>query len=75
MEVVSFSALGTGCLYPQGNIPGTHFCLRLSRPHGHCATGRFMSMKNSVNTIWNDAISYSYDLKKLSAKVEGGESR
>jgi hypothetical protein len=25
MKVVSLSALCTGCLYPPGNIPGTHF--------------------------------------------------
>ena len=31
---------------PPGNAPGTHFCLRLSRPQGHSADGRiFMSMK------------------------------
>ena len=32
---------------PPGNSPGTHFCLRLSRPQGHSATGRIMSMKSS----------------------------
>jgi hypothetical protein len=26
MKVVRLSALGTGRLYPQGSIPGTHFC-------------------------------------------------
>jgi len=26
MKVVRLSALGTGRLYPPGNIPGTHFC-------------------------------------------------
>jgi len=26
MNVVRLSALSTGCLYPPGNIPGTHFC-------------------------------------------------
>ena len=26
MKVVRLSALRTGRLYPQGNIPGTHFC-------------------------------------------------
>jgi len=30
---------------PPGNIPGTHFCYRLSRPQGHCAVGRIV--------IWN----------------------
>jgi len=38
---------------PPGNIPGTHFCWRLSRPHGHSAAGRNMSMKNSNDTIGN----------------------
>ena len=26
MKVARLSALGTGRLYPLGNIPGTHFC-------------------------------------------------
>jgi hypothetical protein len=29
---------------PPGNAPGTHFCQRLSRPQGHSAIGRIMSM-------------------------------
>jgi len=37
----------------QGNTPGTHFCWRLSRPQGHSATGRTMSLKNSNDTIGN----------------------
>jgi hypothetical protein len=53
MKVVRLSALRTGCLYPPGNIPGTHFCLRLSRPQGRSAARRIMSMKNSNNTIGN----------------------
>ena len=36
-----------------GSIPGTHFCQRLSRPQGHSAAGRFVSMKNSSDTIGN----------------------
>jgi len=28
------SAVRTDRLYPPGNIPGTHFCWRLSRPQG-----------------------------------------
>ena len=35
------------------NIPGTHFCYRLSQPQGHSETGRIMSMKNSNDTIGN----------------------
>jgi hypothetical protein len=34
MKVVRLSALRTGRLYPPGNIPGTHFFLRLSQPQG-----------------------------------------
>jgi hypothetical protein len=30
-----------------GNIPATHFCYRLSRPQGHSAARRIVSMKNS----------------------------
>jgi hypothetical protein len=37
---------------PAGNIPGTHFCWRLSRPQSHNAAGR-MSMKISNDTIGN----------------------
>jgi hypothetical protein len=36
-----------------GNTPGIHFCRRLSRPQGHNAIGRIMSMKNSNDTNWN----------------------
>ena len=38
---------------PPGNIPGTHFCWRLSRPQGHSAAGRIMLMKKSSDTIGN----------------------
>jgi hypothetical protein len=38
---------------PPGNIPGTHFCWRLSRPQSHSAAGRVISMKNSSDTIRN----------------------
>jgi hypothetical protein len=38
---------------PPGNTPGTRSCLRLSRPQGHSATGRIMSLKNSNDTIGN----------------------
>ena len=27
---------------PPGNVPGTHFCSRLSRPQGHSAIGRIL---------------------------------
>jgi len=38
---------------PPRNIPGTHFCYRLSRTQGHSATGRIISLKNSNDTIGN----------------------
>jgi hypothetical protein len=53
MKVVRLSALRTGHHYPPGNTSGTHFCWRLSRPQGHSATGRIISMKNSNDTIGN----------------------
>jgi len=53
MKVVRLPALHTGPLYPPGNIPGTHFCSRLSQPQGHSMTGRIKSMKNSNDTIGN----------------------
>jgi hypothetical protein len=62
MEVVR-SALRTARLYPQVNIPGTHFCYRLSRPQCHSAAGRIMSMKNCNDTIGNR----TYDLPVCSA--------
>jgi hypothetical protein len=39
--------------FPPGYAPGTHICSRLSRPQGHSAIGRIMSMENSNDTIWN----------------------
>ena len=38
---------------PPGNIPGTHFCQKLSQPQNHSAAGRIKSMKNSNDTIGN----------------------
>jgi len=51
--VVGLSALHTGRLHPPGNIPGTHFCLRLSRPQYHSGARRIMSMKISNDTMGN----------------------
>ena len=34
IKVVRLSALRTGCLYPSGNIPGTHFCYVLGSSVG-----------------------------------------
>jgi hypothetical protein len=53
MKVVRLSALRTGRFYPPENIPGTYFYQRLSRPQGHSAAERIMSMKNSNDTIGN----------------------
>jgi len=53
MKVVSLSALRTSRLYPQGNIVGTHFCLKLSQPQGHSEVGRIKSMKNSNGNVGN----------------------
>jgi hypothetical protein len=53
MKVEKFSALGTGHLYPPGNIPDTHFCNRLSRLQGLSAAGRIITMKNSYDTAGN----------------------
>jgi DNA-binding CsgD family transcriptional regulator len=53
MKVARLSALSTGRLYPPENIPGTHLCQRLSRPQGHSAAERIISMKNTSVTIGN----------------------
>jgi hypothetical protein len=39
--------------FTPGNTPCTHFCKRLSRPQGHSATRRIMSLKNFNDTIGN----------------------
>ena len=53
IKMVTFLALHTGRFYPQEIFPGTHFCQTLSRPQGHSAARRIMSMKNSNDTIGN----------------------
>ena len=53
MKVVRLSALRTDHLYPPWNIPGTHFCKRLTRPLGHSAARRIVSMINSNDIIGN----------------------
>ena len=40
MKAVRLSATRTGHIYPLGNIPGTHFCYRLSRFKGHNVAGK-----------------------------------
>jgi hypothetical protein len=51
---------------PPSNISGTHFCQRLSRPHGGIVVGRIMSMKNSNDTIGN----WIRDLPAFSAVIQ-----
>jgi hypothetical protein len=41
---------------PPENIPGTNFCSRLSRPKGHSAAGRIISIKHSIDTIGNRSL-------------------
>jgi hypothetical protein len=53
MKVVMLLAVPTGRLYPPGNTPSPHFCQKLSRPQGHSAAGRIVSMKNSDDIIGN----------------------
>jgi hypothetical protein len=43
--------VGTGRHYPAWNIPGTHFCYRLSWPQSHSVART--AMKNSSDTIGN----------------------
>jgi len=45
--VARLSALRTGRPQTPGDIPGTHFCQRLSRPQGRIAAGWIKSVKNS----------------------------
>ena len=44
--MVRLSALRTGRPLPPRNVPGTHFCWRLSRPQGHNAIGRILRQWN-----------------------------
>ena len=56
---------------PPGNIPGNHFCYRLSQPQGHNADGRIVSIKNSDDTIGNR----TRDLSACSAVPQPNVSR
>jgi len=58
MKLVILSALITGRLYCSRNIPGTHFCWRLSRPQGLSAAGRIISMKNFIYIIGNQPATF-----------------
>jgi hypothetical protein len=51
VTAVRSSALGPRL--PPKNIPGTYFCLRLSRPQAHSAAGRIKSIGTFNNLIGN----------------------
>jgi hypothetical protein len=44
---VRLSALRAGRPLPPRNLPGTHFCSRLSRTQGHSAAGGIRSVEKS----------------------------
>jgi hypothetical protein len=50
---VMLSAPRAGRPLPPRKIPGTHFCLRLSRPQGHSAAGRIRSIEKCNDLIGN----------------------
>ena len=54
-----------------GNISGTHFCYRLSRPQGHNAVGRFGSMRNSNDTVGNRTRAMAHPTASPRAPVLG----
>jgi len=51
-EVVSLSILTHRPHLPPGNPPGTHFCLRLSRAHGHSAIGRIHASSYYISSFY-----------------------
>jgi hypothetical protein len=72
MKVVRLSLLRSGRLYPSRKIPGAHFSKRLSRPQGHSATGRIMSMEDSNDPIGNQTRDHSaYKSRKDWHKITG----
>ena len=66
VKMARLSALHTGCLYPPGDTPGTHFFQRLSQHQGHSVAGRIMSMKIPNDSIRNQ----SHDLLACSAVTD-----
>ena len=59
MKVVRLSDLRTGRIYSPENIPGTHFCQRLSQTQDHSEAGRIMSIKNSNDNFRNHTRDHS----------------
>jgi hypothetical protein len=45
MKVARLSVLSNGRLYPPEKVPGTHFCQRLSPPHGYNSADRIRFIK------------------------------
>jgi len=54
MKAVRLSALSTGRLHPPGNVPGTHFSYKLSRPQSHSAAERIITIQNSIGNRTRD---------------------
>jgi hypothetical protein len=52
-EVVSLTRRPPFTPPPPREIPGTHFCYRLSRPQGHSAAGKIKSIEKSNDLIGN----------------------
>ena len=53
INVEMLSAVRTGRLYPQANIPGTRVFWKLFKPKGHSAVGKITSMKIPIDSIKN----------------------
>jgi hypothetical protein len=61
---VRLSAVCTSCLYPPDNIPGTHFCYRLSQPQGHSAA-RFTSLNNPTTSLGIKPLTFCFVVQYL----------
>jgi len=72
--MVRLSALRTGHLYPPGNIPGTHFCWRLSRLQGHSAVGRIMSYANIAFENVEISVTHVFRLAVIFDSIANGRN-
>jgi len=52
-------------LLPPGNTPGSHFFWRLSRPQGHSAIGRILSMKIPVTPSGIEPATFQFVARHL----------
>jgi len=50
---------------PPGNTPGTHLCYRLSRPQGHSAIRRIMSMQNPLTQPGIEPVTFRFVAQHL----------